>query len=75
MRSWAESQGALGSWKTPWSEDKRLRDKETWSRGQEIIFIRVNSTLMKQLLLCARGGGESNMEKRDPAFKGFSHQR
>ncbi|XP_058553692.1 uncharacterized protein LOC131493338 isoform X2 [Neofelis nebulosa] len=50
-----------------------LRDKETPSREQEIISVRVNSTLMKQLL-CARYGGESKVEKTDPAFKGFSHQ-
>lgn len=39
-----------------------LRDKETPSREQEIISVRVNSTLMKQLL-CARYGGESKVEK------------
>ncbi|XP_042764605.1 uncharacterized protein LOC122202342 isoform X4 [Panthera leo] len=50
-----------------------LRDKETPSREQEMISVRVNSTLMKQLL-CARYGGERKVEKTDPAFKGFSHQ-
>lgn len=39
-----------------------LRDKETPSREQEIISVRVNSTLMKQIL-CARYGGESKVEK------------